>query len=129
MADAEMRPVVPLRPERLLLRQQSATGSPILQNLGDPLARLAVAIGIDPGSHPMVGLFVFEQLLDMTDDGVRSCADNAREPGLRSLRPLCCFAEYEHWYTQRRRFLLDPSRIREDQIGTAHVGEKRKITK
>src|SRR5262249_15463486 len=78
--------------ERTFHWEQRPSGSPIPQHFDDPFARPPIAIRVDRGRHPAVCLLVFEQFLDVLDDGVVIRADDARESCFRGLWALRCLA-------------------------------------
>src|SRR5207247_7470856 len=97
-------------------------------NLGDPLAGATIAVGINRSRHPLMSMPIAQQLFRMLDNCIASRADDAGEPSLRGLGALGGLTENEYGNPERRRFLLDPSRVRKDQIGPKHVRDKRDIT-
>jgi hypothetical protein len=70
---------------------------------------------------------VIEQLLGVLDDGNGIGADDARETGFGGLRTLSCLAYHEHGDAKRRRFFLNASGVRDDQVSAAHQRKKRQI--
>jgi len=65
-------------------------------------------------------VLVLEQFFDVLDNGGGICANDSREAGFSGLWPFSRLAQYQNRHTERWRFFLNPSRIREDQIGATH---------
>jgi hypothetical protein len=103
-----------------MLREKSAPRSPIPQHFDDPLTGSAITIGIGRLCHPALSEAVVEQLLDVAYNRVGICADDTCQAGLCGLWSFRRAAEHQNGHTQRRCFLLNPSRISEDQIGATH---------
>jgi hypothetical protein len=113
--------------ERPFRCQQGTSGSPVLQHLGNPFARLAVTVWVDCGRHPAMSMLDAQQFPDVFDNRFSCRADDASEPGLCGLRALGGLAQNEHGNTERRRFFLDAARVRKDQVGATHKREKRDV--
>src|SRR5262249_25205628 len=92
-----------------------------LENMArNPLARMAVAERVPSSTHLLVDFDVVEQVLDRRRNRLRASSNKPRAARLYGLGPFRGVPHHEHPLTKRRRFLLDTTRIGEDQVSPIH---------
>ena len=94
---------------------------------GNPAAGMAISIGIMTARHSLVCELVVEKPLCLFHNSVRVCAhEQGRARGHR-LRALGLIPQHQHGLSQGRCFLLNPPRIRHQEMCPAHQIDKRNV--
>ena len=88
--------------------------------IGDAPTGMTVSIGVHRMGHAVVGAVVPDQPLCHGDDIVLHHAGQLHRPSSYGLRSLCLPAQHQHGLAQRRRFLLQPARVRHDHVAPGH---------
>lgn len=90
------------------------------QHVGDPSARVTVAVGVARAAHRRVLVRVGEQATELAVDDVLLGADELERAGRHTLGALGGVAHDEHRLAQARGLLLYAARVGEDEVARGH---------
>ena len=90
------------------------------QHVGDPSARVTVAVGVARAAHRRVLVRVGEQARELPVDDVLVGAHELERAGRHTLGALGGVAHDEYRLAQARGLLLDAARVGEDEVARRH---------
>ena len=108
-------------------RASAPLRQPLLDRLGDPLRRMAVAEREGRPRHPGIFPRVGEQAGDGGDDPVGVGADQLEIAGRQRFGPLGDVAQHQHRPAERRRLFLQAAAVGQDQPALVHQPHHRLI--